>query len=48
MAEMDDDYPCDNCAHNEWCDGWEAAYCCRLCLYHNDDPDCEHCDPMDI
>ena len=43
------DHPCDNCSQKETCDGWEAAYCCTLCMYEYDgDPPCEYCDPMDI
>lgn len=43
----DDDYPCDNCDRVDYCDGWEAQFCCTLCEYHGGD-DCSKCDPMDI
>ena len=45
---IDDEYPCDNCAMQDTCDGWDARFCCVLCRYNNDDPDCSNCDPMDI
>ena len=44
----DEDYPCHTCSLSDTCDGWEAQYCCTLCRYYNDDPNCEQCDPMDI
>ena len=50
----EDDYidydpcPCDDCAERDWCDGWEAQFCCTLCRWRNEDPDCEDCDPWDI
>lgn len=40
------DYPCDSC--DNWCDGWEARYCCTLCMWYDDDPDCDSCDSWDI
>lgn len=43
-----DDYPCDNCGSADNCDGWEAQFCCTLCCYYNDEPDCNNCNPMDI
>lgn len=43
-----DDYPCSTCASKDSCDGWEAEFCCTLCRYYNDEPNCENCDPMDI
>ena len=46
--ELETDYPCNSCARADSCDGWEAQYCCTLCLYYNDNPDCDNCDPMDI
>ena len=46
--EEDSDYPCDNCGDSVFCDGWEAQYCCTLCRWYDDDPDCDNCDPMDI
>ena len=47
-VEEDDPYPCDSCSSQDSCDGWEARYCCRLCRWYNEDPDCEDCDTMDI
>ena len=38
--------PCENCT--SVCDGWEARYCCTLCYFENEDPDCENCDPWEI
>lgn len=43
----DDDYPCDNCGSKDYCDGWEARYCCTLCEWYGGG-DCDDCDPMDI
>ena len=43
-----DNFPCTTCAQRDVCDGWEARYCCTLCRYFNDEPDCDSCDPMDI
>ena len=43
-----EDHPCDNCGSAKFCDGWEAQFCCKLCLYLHDDPDCDNCDHMDI
>lgn len=44
---MDDEYPCDACDYN--CDGWDAQFCCTLCMYlYGDDTPCDTCDPMDI
>ena len=42
-----EDYPCDNCGNEEFCDHWEARFCCTLCRY-NGREDCDNCDPMDI
>lgn len=44
----DDNYPCNTCDRKDGCDSWDAQFCCTLCYYHSDDPDCENCDPMDI
>lgn len=44
----DEDYPCDGCPSEDTCDGWEYKYCCTLCRYYTEDPNCEDCDPMDI
>lgn len=44
---FDDEYPCESCVNKDDCDGWEAQYCCTLCVYLGAD-DCEHCDPNDI
>ena len=44
-----DDYPCNNCPSADYCDGWEAQFCCTLCHYNYDgDTPCDDCDPMDI
>lgn len=46
---LDDDYPCNNCSMSDYCDGWEAQFCCTLCHYIcGDDTPCDDCDPMDI
>ena len=45
--EYDDDYPCDNCDSKDYCDSWEARYCCTLCHWHGCE-DCDNCNPMDI
>lgn len=45
--DFNDDYPCNDCSKAEFCDGWEARYCCTLCEYHGGG-DCDNCDPMDI
>lgn len=52
VRPMDDYYdndpcPCDSCSHRDYCDGWEAHFCCTLCQWHGM-TDCENCDPMDI
>ena len=44
--EWDDD-PCNSCSNAEYCDGWEARFCCVRCIHDGCD-DCENCDPMDI
>ena len=41
-----DIYPCDTCDLKDNCDDWEAKLCCALCYYHNEEPDCDSCDPM--
>lgn len=41
-------HPCDVCSKADYCDGWEARFCCTLCYYYNEDPCCENCDRMDI
>ena len=46
--DVDSDYPCDSCSDREFCDGWEARYCCTLCHWYSDEPDCDDCDPWDI
>lgn len=43
----DDEDPCETCGKQDWCDGWEARYCCTRCHYLGAE-DCENCDPMDI
>lgn len=42
----DEGYPCDTCDLH--CDYWEAKYCCTLCHWYDDNPDCEDCNPWDI
>ena len=44
---MDENYPCDTCPQADYCDHWEARFCCILCEYLGC-VDCENCDPMDI
>ena len=46
-AEYDDEHPCYDCERADFCDGWEAQFCCALCKYHGGG-DCDSCDPMDI
>lgn len=46
--EHEDGHPCNTCSKADYCDGWDAQFCCTLCYYYSDDPDCENCDPMDI
>ena len=43
-----DPCPCDSCSCQDSCDGWEARYCCALCRWYQNDPDCDNCDPRDI
>lgn len=45
-----DQYPCGDCAEAEYCDQYEARFCCKLCKYNGggDDEDCDMCDPGDI
>ncbi len=48
---MDEESPCETCDRKDWCDGWEAQFCCDLCIWQNDGkepPWCEDCDPWDI
>lgn len=50
--DWDDDFydgedPCLTCGSSEWCDGWEAAYCCTRCHYLGGG-DCSTCDSWDI
>lgn len=46
--EHESDYPCDSCDWADACDAWEARFCCTLCHYLDEDPDCSDCDSMDI
>ena len=39
--------PCNTCGNAEYCDEWEAQFCCRLCRYCGGG-DCANCDPMEI
>lgn len=43
----DVNYPCEDCPDYEFCDGWDAEFCCKLCQYLGNEH-CEECDPMDI
>ena len=43
----DEEFPCNDCPKADWCDGWEARYCCTLCEYYGGS-DCDNCDPYDI
>lgn len=43
----DDIYPCDECSNEEYCDHWDAQFCCTLCMYLGHEH-CDDCDPMDI
>lgn len=45
--EDEDPCPCDTCASQDSCDGWDARYCCTLCQWYGM-TDCDNCDPMDI
>ena len=48
---MDEEIPCETCDRAEWCDGWEAQFCCTLCMWENGGeypPWCDDCDPWDI
>lgn len=45
---IEDDYPCDSCSSSDACDSWEAQFCCTLCHYNFDEPNCDECNPMDI
>lgn len=48
MAENEEtECPCNNCPSAEYCDHWEAMFCCALCHF-NGVEHCEDCDPMDI
>lgn len=44
---QDDESPCNDCGVSDYCDGWEAQFCCTLCQYEGREH-CEDCDPMDI
>lgn len=52
MIENDvlDDDPCESCPDADWCDPWEAQFCCTLCQHHGggSEEDCEKCDKFDI
>ena len=48
MPEYEDDYPRETCASRDSCDPLEATYCCTLCRWQNEEPDCGSCDPWDI
>ena len=42
-----DEDPCLTCGQSEWCDGWEARYCCTRCQYLGGG-NCDECDSWDI
>jgi hypothetical protein len=51
MEEDDSEDPCETCEERDYCDAWEAQFCCTLCCYMNggeEPPWCDECDPMDI
>ena len=49
VIRMNDEYPCDACDYKDSCDGWDAQFCCTLCMYlYGDNTPCNTCDPMDI
>ena len=48
MGYDDSECPCDTCGMQDSCDGWEARYCCTLCHWQCDEPDCENCNSWDI
>lgn len=43
-----DPCPCDDCLDYDHCDGWEARFCCSICRWQCEEPDCESCNPWDI
>lgn len=47
---MDEDkYPCDDCDMKHNCDGWDAQFCCTLCMYlYGDETPCDTCNSEDI
>lgn len=49
MKEYDseENCPCDTCNDKDFCDGWEAMFCCTLCGLQGTDC-CDDCDPFDI
>lgn len=48
MPGNDDYYdPCETCSQSDFCDGWEARYCCTRCRALGLE-DCDNCDPWDI
>ena len=48
IENEEDCHPCSTCPKQDYCDSWDAQFCCTLCYYYDDEPDCENCDPMDI
>lgn len=42
-----DENPCLTCQKKDYCDSWEARYCCALCHYNRCE-NCDNCNPMDI
>ena len=47
---MGEESPCETCDRKDWCDGWEAQFCCALCIWQNggEPPWCDDCDPWNI
>lgn len=45
--EKEEKHPCTDCGWRDVCDGWEAQFCCELCMYLGIEH-CDDCDPSDI
>lgn len=43
MKEYDGECPCEDCSQAEYCDSWEARFCCTYCHWLG----CGHCDDCD-
>ena len=49
MNEYEEVNPCDECTQYDYCDSWEAQFCCTRFKYiYDGDTPCDNCDPMDI